>query len=112
VVATTNNLVDTFVLSLFIFVDVLGIVGAIMVAIPFLREHKLKELRDIIIRHAPLPGLENADKKAEQAVTTELTRFHRGDGAYVGWGLVVISVSYGLHIIAELLDHLVRTSAG
>jgi len=93
------------VLVLYLIVDLLGIIGAVMVAVPFLREHKLKELLDVLGRDAPIPGLPEADRKAKETVRAELVRFRPGDGACVAWGVVVIGASYGLHIVAELLGH-------
>jgi hypothetical protein len=36
----------------------------------------------------------------------ELGRFKPGDGAYVGWGLLLIAMSYAVHIVAVLMTYL------
>jgi len=92
-------------LCLFILVDLLGSIGAIMVAVPFLREHGLKRLLTAL-RRPSVAGMPRAIGMAQTKTEAELARFKPGDGAYVGWGLVVISLSYLLHIVAELLEHL------
>jgi len=96
------------VLVLFVIVDLLGAVGAILVAVPFIGEHGLKRLGGLLREGPPLKGLEGAEKAALGATEAELARFKPADGAFVAWGLVLIAASYALHIVAEVLAHLSR----
>ena len=92
-------------LALSILVDFLGILGAVLVAIPFLSESSLKGVRAQLAKGLPIRGFEQAELEAEKIVVTELSRFRSGDRACVVWGLFAIGASYGLHIIAELVAH-------
>lgn len=92
-------------LALSIIVDLLGIVGAVLVAIPFLNESSLKKVRDQLAKGMPIPGLDQAVVEAEKTVATELSQFRSGDRACVVWGLFTIGFSYLLHIITELVAH-------
>jgi len=95
-------------LVLFIVVDLLGILGAVLVAVPFLREFALKRLLDALRQPGPPSGMEDIEQAAAQAVQGRLAMFKPSDGLFVGWGLLVIAVSYLLHIVAEILEHMTR----
>lgn len=88
-----------------IIVDLLGILGAILVAIPFFNESSLKEVRSKLASAIPMRGFERAEKAATETISTELSRFRRGDRACVIWGLATIGLSYGLHLLTEVIKY-------
>jgi hypothetical protein len=92
--------------AIFIVVDLLGIVGAILVALPFFREFALKRLVDRLRPPPTVPGLEQASARSAHVARAELELFQPRDGAHVAWGLIIIALSYLLHILAEVLAHL------
>jgi hypothetical protein len=94
------------ILALFVLVDLLGIFGAYLVAVPFLREFGLKRMLSWHQQPVELSGLEGAAHSAAKVVQRELMRFKPEDGACVIWGLVVIAGSYALHIVGEIAEHL------
>jgi hypothetical protein len=87
-------------------VDLLGLIGAVLVSVPFLREHRLRRLVHWFERGGLIPGLEDASTASRQTMLDELGRFKPGDGAYVGWGLLLIAMSYAVHIVAVLMTYL------
>ena len=93
-----------FALMLFILVDVLGAVGAILVIIPISRDLSIRSAFQTI---STLPSLfgPRTDEDASKAIESELQRFKREDLSYIYCGIVMISVSYFLHIVAELVEH-------
>ena len=93
-------------LALSIIVDLLGILGTILVAVPFFNESFLKEVRTKLATGMPIRGFERAERAATETVATELSQFRQGDRACVIWGLATISMSYGLHIFTEVLKHI------
>ena len=94
----------TLIISLII--DILGILGAILVAIPFLNESSLKRVRSQLSTGIPIPGFERAQDKAKDVVADKLSQFNSSDRACVILGLGAIGLSYGLHMIAEVASHL------
>jgi hypothetical protein len=92
--------------ALFIIVDVLGIAGAVLVALPFFREFALKRLVHWLHQPTGIPGLERATHASAQIARVELERFRPRDGAHVAWGLMITALSYLLHIVAEVFEHL------
>jgi len=92
--------------AIFIVVDVLGLAGAILIALPFFREFALKRLLHWLRQPSSVRGLERAGRQSAAIARAELERFQPRDGTNVVWGLVIIALSYLLHIVAEVLEHL------
>jgi hypothetical protein len=92
-------------LALFVIVDLLGILGSVLISVPFFRELGLKRLLHSIQQPAIIPGLENLGSTSMMSLKKEIERFKSADGTYVMAGLVLIGVSYLLHMIAEIIKY-------
>lgn len=96
---------DRAALFLFIVVDLLGVLGAVLVAVPFLREFGLKRLLSLHQLTGVMRGFGRSQRSAPKVVERALKKFMPGDGACVVWGLIVIAASYLLHILAEVIEY-------
>jgi hypothetical protein len=97
--------VDRRAFVLFIVVDLLGVLGAVLVAVPFLREFGLKRLLNLQRLSVAISGFRRSQQSAQKVVEDALGKFKPGDGACVVWGLIVIAASYLLHILAEVIEY-------
>jgi len=91
-------------------VDALGLLGAILVALPFLREEDLKSLRNALEKFPRIRGLEKAMRSAGNDTAAELGRFDPRDRSNVVAGLIAIGASYALHIVVETVVYFHRGS--
>jgi hypothetical protein len=92
-------------LGVFIAVDIIGIIGAILVAVPFFREFGIKKLQSYLRGPSEIPGLSASEEEAYKVTTAALEMFKRGDGIYMTCGLAMIILSYMLHILAEIMEY-------
>jgi hypothetical protein len=72
--------------------------GSVLISVPFFREFGLKRLLHSIQQPAIIPGLENLESTSIMSLKREIERFKSGDGTYVMAGIVLIGVSYLLHM--------------
>jgi hypothetical protein len=96
--------VDKRAFILFVIVDLLGVVGAVLVALPFLREFGLKRLLNLHGLPVVMRGFGRSQGAAPKVVEREMTSFKPRDGSCVIWGLLAIGASYLLHILAEAIE--------
>ena len=94
--------------ALEVLVDLLGCVGAILVAIPFYRDASQREMLDWLGGTRRIPGFDKAIERAEILAARSVLSFEPKDRLCVGWGLTIIALSYLLHIftlVIHALEH-------
>jgi hypothetical protein len=92
---------EDLVFSLFLVVDILGIVGAVLVAVPFFSESKFHRTLSDLGEEEPLQGMEALEQQAHAAIKAQMERFRPNDWKCVVSGLAFIALSYLLHIVGE-----------
>jgi hypothetical protein len=92
----------TYKLASGIAVDVSGIVGTMLVAIPVLKDFSF---RAILSRLLPNESREfaRAAELAKEQTEVAMVTFRRSDLLYFRWGLAAISASYMLNMVTGLI---------
>jgi hypothetical protein len=91
------------ILGLELLVDCMGGAGAIVIALPVLRDMGLRRALHILGRSRPIRGAEAAGPAVRARVEADRSTFDPMEPISIAWGLTLVAGSYGLHVITLLL---------
>lgn len=95
----------TAVLVIHIVVDALGISGAVLLAVPALRDLSYREIVGLLRPERQPSSFMRAGALAAGMAEKEMLRFRPSDRRFIVGGLSAIAVSYLLDMAAVILGH-------
>jgi hypothetical protein len=83
----------------------LGILGAVLLVVPALRDLSYREIVSLLRPERKPTSFGRAAEIAADMAEAEMLKFRPGDRRYIVGGLSAIALSYLLHMVAKILEH-------